>query len=339
MINVVTLSANLSRLVDYIAAKFQLWLLWPMGRFFITPLRAIFYCAKVVILGLRNAALVHSGDQQSVDAAMLFVASKAPQNDALFLLSMAKCLAEASGTDVLNLIIRANNGAPIKQIPQLVRLSGMHINIRVLINTPDPDHEMLQRTFFTSDTISGLEQTASASFQTLFNDFLREDRAKRFRVPLVYRNDAHKYCKTIDPYAAICFIAISPPMLYATVFDHLHKIFAAHSNWHFLIASTDAHLGENAHKWAQNVTPLTSFSIPLLTQVALINESDVFIGGEDIFGIYAADQGVNAHLFVSKNVPDVANKNLTLLVFDQIKLETEFQRITIEALSRSKLRT
>jgi hypothetical protein len=262
-------------------------------------IRLVFSFAETFFLGYWHALLVHKNGTAPDTLVIAHAVSNNASDPERFLAQFATEILKSPDCKDIDLLLLANDAQPVTTYSALARMFGRRLNLQVFSNGP-----VLADVGKTVTDTPVLPGSGGRTDARAFNQILLSEKATGYlRPPLLSKNMAREYLKSIDPtgrFCAVSFPADGRPMDAKSVLADVAK---RHPDWRFVVLNDSIAFGDLPHQLPPEVLVPARAGFDFLTRLCLAIETDAYIGATDVFGVTAYLAQRPAHLLEGRDLP------------------------------------
>lgn len=258
----------------------------PFDRYIISYLRFAFGSAETILRGYRNALLIGETGAAPETLLMAYAASGEGGDPERFFLQLAIRVAENPSCKEIDILFLANDARPLTVYSAVARLFGRRLNFRM---------------FTDARALSDAADTAGA--RSLLEHL---DRCERLilpirafgglKPPLLFKNAAREYLKSVDAIGRFCAISLPSGVLDVATGLALAQVVQSHLDWHFILLNDAMDIDNFPQQLPTRVLVPSRTGIDFLTRLCIAAEVDAYAGSADLYGLVAHFAGTSVSL-------------------------------------------
>ena len=249
--------------------------------------RLVFTSAETGFFGYQHARLVH----KKGTAPDTFVIAHAVTDDARdrerFFARLANEISKVPDCKDIDLSVIANDAQPVTAYFALARMFGRRINLQIFTNA------------------KAQADGGNAVLHDVSPIRLSEKAVGCLRPPLLAKNTAREYLKSIDPIGRFCAISFPVDGRAVDVNSVLAEVAKRHADWRFVVLNDSIAFDVMPRPLPPAVLAPACAGFDFLTRLCLAIEADAYVGPPDVFGSTAYLAQRPAYLLESPKSPIV----------------------------------
>jgi hypothetical protein len=260
--------------------------------------RLVFGLAETTFLGYWHALLVHKNGAAPDTLVITHAVSNNPGDRERFLVQFANAISENPDCKDIDVTLLANHGQPVTTYSAVARMFGRRLNLQIFTGA-----QTLADVGNMATETSGLQGQCSANAKSVKQIPLTEKAVGCLRPPLLSKNTAREYLKSIDPASRFCAVSFPADGRPMDVKAMLAKLVKRNPGWCFVLLNDLIAIGGSADELPPGILFPARAGFDFLTRLCLAIEADAYIGPADVFGLTAYLAIRPAYLLERPNSP------------------------------------
>ena len=255
--------------------------------------RLLLFLPETAVLGCWQASLADKNGGAPDTLVFSHSASNKPGDRERFLAQLANEISNKPETGDLDLLLVASDTQPITPYTAVARMFGRRLNMQIFASPralADARNTILHNKCATDAKDSDQIQ-------------LSERAAGCLRPPLVAKNMAREYLKTIDPTGRYCAISFPPGKMLKEANLTLATLPKRYPGWRVVILNDPHSVDGLPPDLPPEVLLPARIGFDFLTLLCLAIEADAYIGAADVYGLVAYLARRPASLLAGTNPP------------------------------------
>jgi hypothetical protein len=257
-------------------------------------LRFAFRVTETIFCGYRHAWLVHKHGLVPDTLLIVHAVNDDAGDQEKFFGQLANEISKHTDCPDIDLVLIANDTQPVTAYTALARMFGRRLNVQIY-----SDARALAGVGIAAPSIPNERAHAGSLGQVQ----LSEKAAGCLRPPLMSKNAAREYLKSIDPtgrFCAVSFPATGCPIEAKSTLVELAK---RNSNWRFVVLNDLIAVNGSFGELPPEILTPSRAGFDSLTRLCLAVEADAYIGAADVYGLAAYLARKPAHLLGGGRLP------------------------------------
>jgi hypothetical protein len=274
----------------------RLVLAWNFSRFrpyVKSYLRLVFVLTQTYLRGYWNALLVQQRGTAPDTLLISYAISDEADDPERFLAQIAMGILENPSCKDIDLLLLGNDARPLTTYSAIARLFGHRLNLQLF--TSAQALADIAKTMTDMAVLPGLAQW-TPGMPPRDAILVRDKAVGCLRLPLLSKNTAREYLKSIDVTGQFCAISLPADTRPVDAQSLLAGATERHPDWQFLLLNDEITLGGLPLRLPSRVLMPSRAGFDLLTRLCLAAEVDAYVGVEDVFGLTAYLAGKPARL-------------------------------------------
>ena len=246
--------------------------------------------AGTVFRGYRNAWRVQKNIAGSGTLVVIHQMNSRAGDLELFFARLAILVSKESLSQDLDLLLWRKDDDDVRSFAvycTIARLFGHRVNFYVL------NDALALSNFRKTVTIVPISGYFEKSNDAIM---LPETAIGSLRLPLLPRNTAREYLKTIDAKARFCALSLPADTIAADAMRTFAQAVERHPAWHFVLLNDAVDFDGRPVDLPTKLLQPSRAGFDLLTRLCIVAEADAYFGATDIYGLCAYLAGRPAHL-------------------------------------------
>jgi hypothetical protein len=218
------------------------------------------------------------------------MSGNADDPDIFFARLAAEILENPSCKDI-DLLLLIDNAKPLTTYSAIARLFGHRLNLQVFTSA-----QALADIAKTMTNMPVLPAQWTPAMPPRDAILMPDHAVGCLRLPLLSKNTAREYLKSIDVTGQFCAISLLADTRPVDAQSLLAGATERHPDWQFLLLNDEITLGGLPLRLPSRVLMPSRAGFDLLTRLCLAAEVDAYVGVQDVFGLTAYLAGKPAHL-------------------------------------------
>jgi len=265
----------------------------PIDRYLKSYLRFGFDLAETSVRGYCNAWLVRQHGTAPDTLLLAYAISGEADDPERFLAQIAMGVLENPGCKDIDLLLLGNDARLLTTYSAIARLFGRRLNLQVFASAQALADIVKTMTYV--PVLPGLAQR-TPGMPPRDAILVRDKAVGCLRLPLLSKNTAREYLKSIDVTGQFCAISLLADTRPVDAQSLLAGATERHPDWQFLLLNDEITLGGLPLRLPSRVLMPSRAGFDLLTRLCLAAEVDAYVGVQDVFGLTAYLAGKPAHL-------------------------------------------
>lgn len=258
-------------------------------------LRFAFRVTETVFYGCRHAFLVHRYGVVPDTVLVVHVVNGVAGDQEKFFGQLANEISKYPDCSNIDLVLVASDTQPVTAYTAIARMFGRRLNVQIYSDA---------RTLAEADDAAASRPNKHAAHASSPEQVqLSEKAAGCLRPPLMSKNTAREYLKSIDPtgrFCAVSFPATGCPMEAKSTLVDLAK---RNPKWRFVVLNDLIAVNDSFGELPPEILTPCRAGFDSLTRLCLAVEADAYIGAADVYGLAAYVAGKPACLLGGGELP------------------------------------